>query len=104
MKAIDDPAVSVAQTAGPPNAPPVRLDPTVMALITRAAGAVRPGVPVVPVLEVGGTDGFFCRELGIVYGVNSSAMKTSAHTAKTSGSASSSSTKLRSSGTSWHRS
>ena len=71
VNAIDDPAVSVAQTAGPPNAPPVRLDPAVMALITRAAGAVWPGVPVVPVLEVGGTDGFFFRELGIdVYGVN----------------------------------
>ena len=71
VKAIDDPAVTVAQTAGPPNAPAVRLDPAVMALITRAAGAVWPGVPVVPVLEVGGTDGFFFRELGIdAYGVN----------------------------------
>ena len=28
-----------------------------MALITKAAGVVWPGVPVVPVLEVGGTDG-----------------------------------------------
>jgi acetylornithine deacetylase/succinyl-diaminopimelate desuccinylase-like protein len=71
VKAIDDPAVSVTQTAGVQNAPLVRLDPAVMALITRAAGAVWPGVPVVPVLEVGGTDGFFFRELGIdVYGVN----------------------------------
>jgi acetylornithine deacetylase/succinyl-diaminopimelate desuccinylase-like protein len=71
VKAIDDPAVSVTQTAGVQNAPLVRLDPAVMALITRAAGAVWPGVPVVPVLEVGGTDGFFFRELSIdVYGVN----------------------------------
>jgi len=69
--AVDDPAVSVTQTAGVQNAPPVRLDPAVMALITRAAGAVWPGVPVIPVLEVGGTDGFHFRELGIdVYGVN----------------------------------
>ena len=71
VKAIDDPAVSVTQTAGLPTAPPVRLDPAVMALITRAAGAVWPGVPVIPVLEVGGTDGVHFQELGIdVYGVN----------------------------------
>jgi acetylornithine deacetylase/succinyl-diaminopimelate desuccinylase-like protein len=71
VKAIDDPAVSVTQTAGVQEAPPIRLDPAVMALITRAAGAVWPGVPVVPVLEVGATDGFHFRALGIdVYGVS----------------------------------
>lgn len=71
VKAIDDASVTVTQTAGVQKAPPVRLDPAVMALITRAAGAVWPGVPVVPVLEAGGTDGLFFRELGIdVYGVN----------------------------------
>ena len=71
VKAIDDATVTVTQTAGVPVAPAVRLDPAVMALITRAAGVVWPGVPVLPVLEVGGTDGLFFRELGIdVYGVN----------------------------------
>ncbi len=71
VKAIDDPSVTVAQTAGVQNAPTVRLDPTVMALISRAAAAVWPGVPVIPVLEVGGTDGFFFRQRDVdVYGVN----------------------------------
>lgn len=71
VKAIDDPAVTVTQTAGVQKAPPVRLDPAVMALITKASGIVWPGVPVIPVLEVGGTDGFFLRERGVdVYGVN----------------------------------
>ena len=71
VKAIDDPAVSVTQTAGVQEAPPIRLDPAVMALITRAAGAVWPGVPVVPVFEAGATDGLHFRALGIdVYGVS----------------------------------
>ncbi len=70
VTAIDDPAVSVTQTAGVQDAPAVRLDPAVMALITRAAGVVWPGVPVVPVLEVGASDGLHFRQLGVdVYGV-----------------------------------
>ncbi|MBK5297376.1 MAG: M20/M25/M40 family metallo-hydrolase [Vicinamibacteria bacterium] len=70
VTAIDDTAVSVTQTEGVQHAPLVRLDPAVMALITRAAGVVWPGVPVVPVLEVGASDGLFFRELGVdVYGV-----------------------------------
>jgi acetylornithine deacetylase/succinyl-diaminopimelate desuccinylase-like protein len=71
VSAIDDPAVSVTQSAGVRDAPPIRLDPAVMALITRAAGAVWPGVPVVPVFEAGATDGLHFRALGIdVYGVS----------------------------------
>ena len=71
VKAIDDPAVTVTQTAGVQDAPSVRLDPAVMALITKASGVVWPGVPVVPVLEVGASDGLHFRQLGIdVYGVN----------------------------------
>ncbi len=42
-----------------------------MRLVTEAAGKVWPDVPVIPVLEVGGTDGFHFRQTGIdVYGVN----------------------------------
>jgi acetylornithine deacetylase/succinyl-diaminopimelate desuccinylase-like protein len=71
VKAIDDPSVSVVHATGESHTPPIKLDRNVMALITKAAGTVWPGVPVVPVLEVGGTDGFFFREIGIdVYGVN----------------------------------
>ena len=71
IKAIDDTAVTVTQTAGVQEAPSVRLDPAVMALITKAAGVVWPGVPVVPVLEVGASDGLHFRQAGVdVYGVN----------------------------------
>jgi acetylornithine deacetylase/succinyl-diaminopimelate desuccinylase-like protein len=70
IKAIDDPAVSVTQTQGLQTAPSVHLDPAVMALVTRAAGVVWPGVPVVPVLEVGASDGLHFRQAGVdVYGV-----------------------------------
>ena len=70
VKAIDDPAVTVTQTAGVQDAPAVRLDPAVMALITKASGLVWPGVPVIPVLEVGASDGLHFRQLGVdVYGV-----------------------------------
>lgn len=52
-------------------APPVQLDAALLALIEGAANAVWPGVPVVPVMETGGTDGVFFRERGtLVYGLN----------------------------------
>lgn len=70
VKAVDDTGVSVTQAAGIQDAPAVRLDPAVMALITKASGVVWPGVPVVPVLEVGASDGLHFRQLGVdVYGV-----------------------------------
>lgn len=71
VRAVGDEGVSVTQAAGEPSGPAVRLDPAVMALIAKASDATWPGVPVIPVLEVGGTDGFFFRQIGIdVYGVN----------------------------------
>jgi acetylornithine deacetylase/succinyl-diaminopimelate desuccinylase-like protein len=71
VRAIADDGVSVTQTAGEPEGPAVRLDPAVMALVEKAAAKTWPGVPTIPVLEVGGTDGFFFRREGIdVYGVN----------------------------------
>ena len=71
IRVIDDPGVSVRKSDGQADGQPVRLDPAVMALVTGAANVVWPGVPVIPVLEVGGTDGFFFRAIGVdVYGVN----------------------------------
>lgn len=71
VAAIDDPAVTVTQTAGVQTAPAVQLDPAVMALITRASGVVWPAVPVLPMLEVGATDGLYFRQRGVgVYAIN----------------------------------
>ncbi len=63
-------SLSVVNTLKP--APPAQsLHPGAMSVIERAAGAVWPGVPLVPLMEPGATDGVFFRELGIpAYGVN----------------------------------
>ena len=71
VKAVDDPAIAVMHSAGLATPATVHLDPAVMEHLSHAAAVVWPGVPTIPVLEVGGTDGFFFRLKGIdVYGVN----------------------------------
>lgn len=68
---VDDPQIVVTQVTGVELSPAVRLAPAVMERIESAAAATWPGVPVVPVLEVGATDGLYFRQLGYdVYGVN----------------------------------
>ena len=71
VKAVNDASVTVTHSSGQATPAPVHLDPAVMDHISHAAGIVWPGVPTIPVLEVGGTDGFYFRLLGVdVYGVN----------------------------------
>ena len=70
--AVADPEVTlrVALDVGA-TPPPLSIDPTVFGMIEDAAHRVWPGVPVLPVLEVGGTDGRELRVAGIpTYGVN----------------------------------
>lgn len=71
-RAIADPTVKLTPVIMPTQPPPaVVLDPAVMASLTRAANRVWPGVPVTPVMEVGGTDGRLLRLAGIpTYGLN----------------------------------
>ncbi len=71
-QAIADPAVSVTQVGTLKPVPPTQaLHPGAMAVIRSAAEAVWPGVPLVPLMEPGGTDGVFFRALGIpAFGVN----------------------------------
>lgn len=65
VTAIADPQVKVT-TRGTPQASPVsEMRPDVMAAIGRAVHAHYPGVPVVPYLESGGTDGKVYRTAGI---------------------------------------
>jgi acetylornithine deacetylase/succinyl-diaminopimelate desuccinylase-like protein len=71
VRAIDDPKVAVTHTSGVQSSPQPRVDPDVLRLITKASETTWPGVPVVPVLEVGATDGLFLRQEGYdVYGLN----------------------------------
>lgn len=71
VRAIDDPKVTVTHTSGVGSSPQPRIDAAVLGLIAKASEATWPGVPVVPVLEVGATDGLYLRQAGYdVYGVN----------------------------------
>lgn len=74
VRAIGDSAVAVTAItsahAGRPS-PMVPLDPVVLATIERHTEAMWPGVPVVPFMSTGATDGLFFRAAGIpVYGVS----------------------------------
>ena len=63
--AIADPDVKVTVRGKPQSSPVSDMRPDVMAAITRAVHADYPGVPVVPYLESGGTDGKVYRTAGI---------------------------------------
>lgn len=63
--AIGDPEVKIAARNDPQASPVSEMRPDVMAAITRAVHAKHPGVPVVPYLESGGTDGKIYRIAGI---------------------------------------
>ena len=71
IKVVDDPAVSITMPdhRGPlAKAPP--LTPQVLDPIRQVAAKYDPGVPVVPVLQAGATDGVFLGDVGIpTYGV-----------------------------------
>ena len=70
-KAIADPGVKVTMT--PPVRPiakPPALDPAIMGPVTKLAARYFPGVPVVPAMSTGATDGIFLEAVGIpTYGV-----------------------------------
>lgn len=68
---VADPAVKVTtlETRGP-SSPPPPLTPAVMAPFEKLAAQFWPGVPVVPILQPGATDGEFLNAVGIpTYGI-----------------------------------
>jgi acetylornithine deacetylase/succinyl-diaminopimelate desuccinylase-like protein len=63
--------VEVTPVAPPNPSPPSPLTPNVMGLIERITEDMWPGVPVVPVMSTGATDGLYLRQAGIpTYGVS----------------------------------
>lgn len=78
-KLIADPAGKVERLADgsiDSTASPLRKD--VMAAVSKAVHASRPGLPIVPAMSAGATDGMFFRALGVpVYGVSGLFMKAS---------------------------
>lgn len=64
--AVADPGVAVAwESLEPETAPPSEIDPVVLRAVEAAAARLWPGVAVVPLLELGGSDGRFLRAAGI---------------------------------------
>ena len=71
LRVLDDPAVSImALSEGiRSDASPLRLD--VMGAIEKVTNEMWPGVPVIPVMSTGATDGLFLRNAGIpTYGIS----------------------------------
>jgi acetylornithine deacetylase/succinyl-diaminopimelate desuccinylase-like protein len=70
-KAIAPAKVSVTATQNARNTPPSPLTPELMSEIDRVTKEMWPGVPVIPTMSTGATDGVYLRTAGIpVYGVS----------------------------------
>lgn len=70
-RVIGNPEVKVTATSSPRNSPPSPLTPALMSAIQEVTTEVWPGVPVVPKMSTGATDGLFLRNAGMpVYGVS----------------------------------
>lgn len=68
---LDDPALTVTLATDYPSSPVSPLRPDLMRTVERMTGELWPGVPVVPVMSTGGTDGTFLRNAGIpTYGIS----------------------------------
>jgi acetylornithine deacetylase/succinyl-diaminopimelate desuccinylase-like protein len=67
---LSDPEIAITRVNEPVPSPPSPLVPEVMKPIEDLVAEFWPGVPVVPVMETGATDGLYVRNAGIpVYGV-----------------------------------
>lgn len=70
-RVLADPAITVTPMNEPTPSPPSPLHPEVMGPIEQITEAMWPGVPVVPVMSTGATDGLYLRNAGIpTYGVS----------------------------------
>ena len=71
VRVVADSQVSVTPMAPPKPSPPSPLTPAVMKPIEEVTASLWPGVPIVPVMETGATDGLYLRNAGIpTYGVS----------------------------------
>jgi acetylornithine deacetylase/succinyl-diaminopimelate desuccinylase-like protein len=71
VRVLDNPKISVASIAEATLSQPSPLQPEIMGSIERITIQMWPGVPVVPVMSTGATDGLYLRNAGIpTYGVS----------------------------------
>ncbi len=67
----DDPEIVVTAIGTPTPSPPSPLTPELLGTIERITEEMWPGVPVIPTMSAGATDGLYLRREGIpVYGVS----------------------------------
>lgn len=70
-RVVADERITLRATSPPIPSPPSPLTPAILGPIERLVAEQFPGVPVVPVMEAGATDGLFLRNAGIpTYGVS----------------------------------
>lgn len=70
IEVLDDPEIRVERIREPTASPPSPLTEEVLGTIERLVAEMWPGVPVVPTMSTGATDGLYVRNAGIpVYGV-----------------------------------
>ncbi len=70
-RVVADEAITVRPVGTPTPSPPSPLRPDVMTAIEQVTRELWPGVPVIPVMSTGATDGLYLRNAGIpVYGVD----------------------------------
>jgi acetylornithine deacetylase/succinyl-diaminopimelate desuccinylase-like protein len=71
VRVLADPAIAVTPMASPRPSPPSPLRPDVTTAVETVTSALWPGVPVLPVMSTGATDGLYLRREGIpVFGVS----------------------------------
>jgi acetylornithine deacetylase/succinyl-diaminopimelate desuccinylase-like protein len=71
VRIVEDPRISISAIAGAVQSEPSALKPEIMGAVERITTEMWPGVPVVPVMSTGATDGLFLRNAGIpTYGIS----------------------------------
>jgi acetylornithine deacetylase/succinyl-diaminopimelate desuccinylase-like protein len=71
VRVIGNSKISVTPVAEAKPSPPSPLTPAIMQTITRVTEEMWPGVPVIPFMSTGATDGLYFRQAGIpIYGVS----------------------------------
>ena len=71
IKVLEDPAISVSPIGNAPHSDASPLRPDVMGAVEHVTNDMWPGVPVIPVMSTGATDGLYLRNAGIpTYGIS----------------------------------
>jgi acetylornithine deacetylase/succinyl-diaminopimelate desuccinylase-like protein len=71
VRVVDDSQVSVAPTLIDPTSKPSPLSPEIVRAVERVTAELWPGIPVIPTMSSGATDGLFLRNAGIpTYGTS----------------------------------